>query len=109
MKPVFAQTPLQVLARAAISESSSESAKAITALRAQGAKGIEAFLDVYGSELQRSQLQGNRPQMQRLASALDAICQQRDCYASRLYWHTDLEQAKLLQKPPANRFYRCVC
>ncbi|MBD2039505.1 hypothetical protein [Microcoleus sp. FACHB-672] len=98
IEPVFAQTPLQVLARAAISESSSESAKAITALRAQGAKGIEAFLEVYGSELQRSQLQGNRPQMQRLSSALDAICQQRDCYASRLYWHTDLEQAKAVAK-----------
>ena len=22
------------------------------------------------------------------------MCQQRDCYASNLYWYTDLEQAK---------------
>ncbi len=31
------------------------------------------------------------PQMR---AALDAICQQRDCHASRLYWYTDFEQAK---------------
>ncbi len=27
-------------------------------------------------------------------AALDSLCQQRDCHASRLYWYTDLEQAK---------------
>jgi hypothetical protein len=26
--------------------------------------------------------------------ALDSICQQKDCHASKLYWYTDLEQAK---------------
>jgi hypothetical protein len=30
----------------------------------------------------------------RLKAALDAVGQQHDCYASRLYWYTDLEQAK---------------
>jgi hypothetical protein len=30
----------------------------------------------------------------RLKAALDAVSQQRDCYASHLFWHTDLEQAK---------------
>jgi hypothetical protein len=29
-----------------------------------------------------------------LRDALDQICKQRDCYASRLYWYTDLDQAK---------------
>lgn len=29
-----------------------------------------------------------------LRIALDELCQQRDCYASRLYWYTDIEQAK---------------
>jgi hypothetical protein len=27
-------------------------------------------------------------------TALDSLCQQKDCHASRLYWYTDLEQAK---------------
>jgi hypothetical protein len=31
---------------------------------------------------------------QALRTALDAVAQQRDCHASRLYWFTDLEQAK---------------
>jgi hypothetical protein len=29
-----------------------------------------------------------------LQTALDSICAQRDCYASQLYWYTDLEKAK---------------
>ena len=32
------------------------------------------------------------------AAALDAVGQQRDCYASQLYWFTDLEQAKAAAK-----------
>jgi hypothetical protein len=27
-------------------------------------------------------------------TALDSLCQQKDCHASRLYWYTDLDQAK---------------
>jgi hypothetical protein len=30
----------------------------------------------------------------KLRTLLDELCQQRDCHASQLYWHTDLEQAK---------------
>jgi hypothetical protein len=33
-----------------------------------------------------------------LRDALDSLCQQRDCYASRLYWYTDLDQAKAAAK-----------
>jgi hypothetical protein len=29
-----------------------------------------------------------------LRKALDRVCAQKDCHASRLFWHTDLEQAK---------------
>ncbi|HYC60649.1 MAG TPA: hypothetical protein VEK79_13875 [Thermoanaerobaculia bacterium] len=29
-----------------------------------------------------------------LQKALDRVCAQKDCHASRLYWYTDLEQAK---------------
>jgi hypothetical protein len=30
----------------------------------------------------------------KMRAVLDELCQQRDCHASQLYWHTDLEQAK---------------
>lgn len=84
---VYAETSSQQLARAAVSENASESATAIALLRSQGQQGIKIFLDTYGDKLQ-----------QRQSQALDAICQQRDCYASRLYWYTDLQQAKAAAK-----------
>ena len=92
---------LSSFARKATSANSSESAEAISALRAEGEAGLEAFLNEYAAELnhRRLELAGTNPQAanpswQRTAAALDRICQQRDCYASELYWHTDLEKAK---------------
>src|SRR5206468_3192348 len=35
---------------------------------------------------------------QRLRTALDEVSGQRDCHASRLFWYTDLEQAKAAAK-----------
>ncbi len=33
------------------------------------------------------------PERARLLAALDAVCAQRDCVLSRLFWHTDLDEA----------------
>jgi hypothetical protein len=94
----------EALARKAISEDSTERAAAIAALRSRGPAGLEAFLDSYAAELKSHPLTLDRavPQSagawQQLSAALDAICQQRDCFASRLYWHTDLEEAKRAAK-----------
>ncbi len=92
---------LSSFARKAASASSSESAEAVTRLRAEGASGLEAFLSEYAAELNYRRLelaetnpQAASPSWQRISTALDQICQQRDCYASELYWHTDLEKAK---------------
>lgn len=92
---------LNSFARKAASANSSESAEAVNALRAEGAPGLEAFLNEYAAELnyRRLELAATKPQAaspswQRISTALDQICQQRDCYASELYWHTDLEKAK---------------
>src|ERR1044072_5821710 len=92
---------LNSFARKAASANSSESAEAISRLRAEGAPGLEAFLSEYAAELnyRRLELAETNPQTaslswQRISTALDQICQQRDCYASELYWHTDLEKAK---------------
>ena len=83
----------EALARKAVSNDSTESAAAIAHLRSQGQAGIEAFLSTYADELKYT-----NPQFQRLNAALDAICQQRDCYGSRLYWYTDIEEAKRAAK-----------
>jgi hypothetical protein len=92
---------LTLFARKAAAANPSESAEAIAALRAEGASGLEAFLSEHATELRdrRLELAGPNPQAaslswQRISTALDQICQQRDCYASELYWHTDLEKAK---------------
>jgi hypothetical protein len=91
--PVYAEMSSEALlanARTATSENPVDSAAAIANLRKLGQEGIQAFLATYKSELRLA----NNPNWQQLNSALDAICQQRDCYATQLYWHTDLEQAK---------------
>jgi hypothetical protein len=61
----------------------------VKTLRALGAKGLQLFLDRYGAMLNLSQLPPAN-----LRQALDSLCQQRDCHASRLYWYTNLDQAK---------------
>ncbi len=62
----------------------------VTLLRSQGPRGLEKFLNTHVQELKNPS-----PQMR---EALDKLCQQRDCYASKLYWYTDLEQAKAAAK-----------
>ena len=64
----------------------SQLAQQVAQLRAQGPRGLEIFLNTH-----RDSLNNPSPEMR---EALDALCQQRDCYASKLYWYTDLAQAK---------------
>lgn len=101
---VYAKSPIDAIsasnayASKAMSENRSESASAIAALRSQAQTGLQEFLNTYGDELKRSQSQTSTPRSQRLRAVLDAICSQRDCHASRLYWYTDLELAKAAAK-----------
>ncbi|AFZ55844.1 hypothetical protein H6G54_27015 [Anabaena cylindrica FACHB-243] len=62
-----------------------------TKLRQQGATGLENFLRSHISDLT------SEPSSE-VKIALDQLCQQRDCYASKLYWYTDLEKAKIAAK-----------
>ncbi len=57
--------------------------------RQKGSIGLAQFITAHDRELKPGQLPSPE-----LRASLDAICQQRDCHASRLYWYTDLEQAK---------------
>ncbi|HEX8137299.1 MAG TPA: hypothetical protein VF544_06885 [Pyrinomonadaceae bacterium] len=89
----------EALARLATSENAAESGAAITALRRMGPAGLRAMLEVYGAEIERHAREAAAakdagPEWRRLAAALDSVSQQRDSYASGLYWYTDLEEAK---------------
>jgi hypothetical protein len=84
------------LARLAVSEKTSESGPAISELRAMGPAGLEILLETYNEEIKRaaSGLPVNEADWQRLSEALDTVSQQRNSYASRLYWYTDFDEAK---------------
>ena len=91
--PTFAQTSLQQLAGIAASPTPAEANLAISQLRQQGPAAIDAFLKVNADKLQPNSNLDPKTRTS-LQTALDTICAQRDCYASKLYWYTDLEQAK---------------
>ena len=90
------QETLDALALTTTSTDSAQSAAAVEQLRAAGPAGLDAMFRVYRDRIE--QQQGGSPakdaSWERLRAALDNIGQQRDCYASHLYWFTDLEQAK---------------
>ena len=65
----------------------SRSSFEIEKYRAQGQAGLEDFLAAYSPSTRQLPPQD-------LRAALDALCKQRDCHASRLFWHTDLAAAK---------------
>jgi hypothetical protein len=101
----LSEIDLKKLAERAVSGNLAEAAPAIAALRARGATGLAAFLAVHELEIQRhraapagsSLARTNRTMdahWERLSKALDTISGQRDCVASRLFWHTDLDEAK---------------
>jgi hypothetical protein len=58
-------------------------------LRQKGASGLQEFLSLYKDTFPTDAMPPER-----LRQALDQLCQQRDCFASKLYWYTDFDQAK---------------
>ncbi|HYC61827.1 MAG TPA: hypothetical protein VEK79_19905 [Thermoanaerobaculia bacterium] len=58
-------------------------ATAVRALRAMGQPGVDALMAVRA-----------KAAPQPFARAVDAVCRQRDCAWSGLYWYTDLDAAK---------------
>jgi hypothetical protein len=99
---VFAGTKAEALARKAVSENQAESAPAIAELRRMGPEGLRALFDTFAEEIKRNGLgsasASNSPEWRRIAAALDAVSQQRDSYASGLYWYTDMDEARAASK-----------
>jgi hypothetical protein len=89
----------RVLALKALSENPSEAAESISALRALGPAGLGALFEAHRQTISSHTAEigpglSSDPEWRRLAVALDAVSQQRDSFASHLYWYTDIEQAK---------------
>ncbi len=93
---VFAESKTrEELALQAISNDSAISAEAIKNLRALGQDGLDALFQSYSAEIAKfSQTGAGGDDWQRIAFALDSVAQQKDAYASRLFWFTDLDAAK---------------
>jgi hypothetical protein len=85
-------TSAKLLAHRAVAADRAESKKAIDELRSMGAEGLRAFLEANRSEIDAVVASGTASS--RVLESLDSLCQQKDCYASRLYWYTNLEEAK---------------
>ncbi|HEX7175366.1 MAG TPA: hypothetical protein VF240_08920 [Pyrinomonadaceae bacterium] len=88
---------LNVSARDAVSEDAALRASALKTLREAGPAGLEALFAEFADEI--ALRAGGQPaaggaEWARIAEALDAVSQQRDGFASRLYWYTDFEEAK---------------
>ncbi|MDP9192828.1 MAG: hypothetical protein M3P06_14090 [Acidobacteriota bacterium] len=58
----------------------------VSQLRAGGQLAVDDLHVKWGSALPDDRVQ--------LQQTLDKVCAQKDCHASRLYWYTDLDQAK---------------
>jgi hypothetical protein len=92
---------LEALARQATAENTDEARAAVAQLRAQGPKGLDALFQAHEAEIKK-RLQAdaalysnpNDANWLRIIAALDGVAQQKDSYAARLFWFTDLEQAK---------------
>ena len=84
--------------RKATGSNEHDAAPSIAELREMGPAGLKAFLDTNGSQIEAAVIMSSiKPlssDQRELLSSLDSICKQKDCYASRLYWYTDLDQAK---------------
>jgi hypothetical protein len=83
------------LARLALAGPGDEAAEAIAELRAMGPEGLRVYLEANKAEIDAVlNTSGSQPRNDQVLSALDSLCQQKDCYASKLYWYTDIEQAR---------------
>jgi hypothetical protein len=92
-------------AQRALAENKDVAAQAIERLRSQGATGLDALIEEHANLLDEAARPADEQQQSawkaaraRLFAAMDEVSGQRDCRASRLFWHTDLEKAKAAAK-----------
>jgi hypothetical protein len=82
----------QMYAQWVLSTNAALATNAMTMLRGFGKEGLQALLSAHEQLIAKHN--ANDPQWQRLRVALDVVGAQRDCSASRLFWHTNFNDAK---------------
>lgn len=95
---VFANSSSTTLARQALSENVKDAEHAIVELRSMGQAGLDVLFEVYKDEIRALASAdgetGKNESLQRISLVLDSVSQQRNSYASRLFWYTDLNKAQ---------------
>jgi hypothetical protein len=95
---VLANSNPKTLAVQAVSENAKEATHAIAELRSMGQEGLNALFEVYRDEIGKlasgDASVSKDESLKRLSFALDSVSQQRNSYASRLFWYTDFEKAQ---------------
>jgi hypothetical protein len=83
---------LRDLAVRAASADPEEAQSARTRLRAAGPRGLDVLLAVHAAALAQPRSRGDLPE--RAHAAADAVAGQRHAAAARLFWYTDLHEAR---------------
>jgi hypothetical protein len=90
-----AERPIEELATSAISEDGDTAAASIAELRSMGKIGLDALFVKYAAEIEQFSTTGvSNDKWKQITAAIDSVAMQKDAYASRLYWYTDLDAAK---------------
>jgi len=99
------QPSLELLAHQAVCKNRAVSLAALTQLRAKGPEGLDVLFSVHGATIEKHRNGNTAPiaeedqsQWDELKTALDAVSGQHDCFASHLYWYTNLEEATAAAK-----------
>src|SRR6185503_12907445 len=90
------QAQVDQWAAQSISTDDAVSTAGISAFRSMGQYGLNRICGVYDRLAAGQSIDGviaSTENLQRLSRAIDAVARQRDAAASRLFWHTDLNQA----------------
>ncbi len=83
------------LARQVVSANSSEANEAIKSLRALGKDGLDTLFQTYQAEITKFSNTGEaNDEWKRITFALDSVAMQKDVFASKLYWFTDIDAAQ---------------
>jgi hypothetical protein len=83
------------LAAIAVSSDSATAGEAIRELRSRGQGGLDAMFEQHAGAIAELKKTGKAGEdWKRIATAIDTVAMQKDAYTSRLYWYTDLDEAK---------------
>lgn len=95
MSQITSGSSVDQLAATAASEDYPAAMSAIRELRTMGPTGLNALFIKYSADIDRYAKTGEADEnWKRIANAIDTVAMQKDAYASRLYWYTDLDEAK---------------